>query len=81
MKKKGYTLAEALIAMGVVGVVAALMLPLMNKYRPDGDKALFIRTHDSIVEATNILVNDESIYPLEKAIANRPEGCNENDGG
>ena len=75
MKKKGYTLAEALVAMGVVGVVAALMLPLMNKYKPDGDKALFIRAYDSIVEATSLMVNDEEIYPLTFQLNNDPQGC------
>lgn len=75
MKKKGYTLAESLIALGIVGVVAALMLPLMNKYKPDGDKALFIRTYDSIVEATSSMVSDKEIYRHEVSIPNDPQGC------
>ena len=31
MKKNGFTLAEALIALGIVGIVAALALPMFNK--------------------------------------------------
>ena len=65
MKKKGYTLAEALIALGLIGVIAALMLPLMNKFKPDGDKALFIRTYDSIIEVNSMLLEDEVLYPHE----------------
>ena len=61
MKKKGYTLAEALLAMAVIGIVAALMLPLANKYRPDEQKALFINTYDSIVEAVSVLASNEEI--------------------
>ena len=30
MKKNGYTLAEVLIALGLVGVIAAVCLPLVN---------------------------------------------------
>lgn len=79
MKKNGYTLAEALIALGIVGVVAALMLPLMNKYKPDADKALFVRTYDSIVDATGSLVEDETIYPHTVAV-NNPAGCKHEQG-
>lgn len=77
MKKKGYTLAEALIAMGVIGVVAALMLPMYSKYRPDANKALFIRTYDSIVEAVSVLVANDEFYPHEVIIEDRPENCRE----
>ena len=70
MKKKGYTLAESLIAIGIVGIVAALMLPLMNKYKPDADKALFVRTYDAIVETIGYLVSNEAIYPRTEFIGN-----------
>lgn len=80
MKKKGYTLAEALIALGLIGVIAALMLPLMNKFKPDGDKALFIRTYDSIIEVNSMLLEDEVLYPHEVYIENDPEDCNLDEG-
>lgn len=66
MKKKGYTLAEALIAMGIIGVVSALMLPMMNKFKPDENKVLFIKTYDAISEVVSDLVSngtDDDIYP------------------
>lgn len=77
MKKKGYTLAEALIAMGVIGIVAALMLPMLSKYKPDPNKALFIRTYDSIVEAVSVLVANDEFFPHEEIIHDDPEGCDE----
>lgn len=43
MKKKAFTLAEALIALGVVGIVAALMLPLANKTKPDAMKVKYLK--------------------------------------
>ena len=62
MKKRGYTLAEALIAMGLVGVIAAIMLPMVNKMRPDATKAMFIKAYDSVVEATRAISSDTSIF-------------------
>ena len=44
MRKRAFTLAEALIALGVVGVVAALVLPLANKARPDEMKISYLKT-------------------------------------
>ena len=42
MKRFGYTLAEALIALAIVGVVAAIALPMANKFMPDGNKILYL---------------------------------------
>ena len=49
MRKKGFTLAEALIALGIVGIVAALALPMFNKTKPDSVKVAYLKTYDSIV--------------------------------
>lgn len=64
MKKLAYTLAEALIAMAVIGVIAAVMLPMVNKFMPDGNKALYLKTYDSLVEITHALVANRSLYPI-----------------
>ena len=43
MKKKfGYTLAEVLIALGIVGFISAIMLPMINKVKPDPIKVTYI---------------------------------------
>ena len=44
MKRFGYTLAEVLIAIAIVGIVAGLLLPLANKFKPDTDKMMFLKT-------------------------------------
>ncbi|MBQ7764859.1 prepilin-type N-terminal cleavage/methylation domain-containing protein [bacterium] len=64
MKKNGYTLAEALISLAVIGVVAALILPMANKLQPDTTKIMFLKTYDSIVEITQQLASNTQIYPL-----------------
>lgn len=64
MKKLAYTLAEALIAMAVIGIIAAITLPMINKFIPDGNKALYLKTYDSLVEITQALVANRSLYPI-----------------
>lgn len=64
MKKPAYTLAEVLIAVGVIGIIAAVMLPLASKYRPDKNKVLFLKTYDDIVKTTSDLAKNGDIYPL-----------------
>ena len=62
MRKRAFTLAEALIAIGVVGVVAALVLPLANKARPDEMKISYLKTYDSLSMAVNSLTNASKLY-------------------
>ncbi len=64
MKKDAYTLAEVLVAVGIVGVIAAVMLPLANKYKPDKNKVLYLKTYDAITQAVNDLTKNATVYPL-----------------
>lgn len=64
MKKKAYTLAEALIALGIVGIIAAIMLPMANKFKPDGDKVLYLKNYDALVEAISYFSGSSDIYPV-----------------
>ncbi|MBO5738508.1 type II secretion system protein [bacterium] len=63
MKKNGFTLAETVITMAVIGVVAAISLPLINSFRIDENKVLFLRTYDAIVEATQMIISNSEMYP------------------
>lgn len=64
MKKNGYTLAEALIAMCVIGVVAAVTLPLASKYMPDSNKVIFLKTYDSIASVNQSITSSTEFYPI-----------------
>lgn len=63
MKKQGYTLAEVLITLGIIGILAAIMIPLANKFRPDSTKVAYLTTYDSLVTALDGIINNEDIYP------------------
>jgi uncharacterized pyridoxamine 5'-phosphate oxidase family protein len=40
------------------------MLPLVNKYRPDTNKAIYLTTYDSLVTAVQNMVNNDKVYPM-----------------
>lgn len=64
MKRFGYTLSEALVALTIIGVVAGLMIPMANKFAPDVNKALYLKTYDSVVEAVHFMASNRRLYPL-----------------
>ena len=64
-KKKGYTLAEVLIALGIVGFISAIMLPMINKIKPDPTKITYIKTFDAIMAATQEIAGNALAYPLQ----------------
>lgn len=64
MKKYGFTLSEALIALAIVGVLSAIMLPLANKYKPDPHKALFLKVYDNLVTITSEMASNTRLFPL-----------------
>ena len=65
MKKRGFTLAEALIALGIVAIVAMLALPMFNKTKPDPTKVAYMKTYDSIVGAVSSLITNQKLYPSQ----------------
>lgn len=62
MKKNGFTLSELIISLTVIGVASALMMPTITKLMPDKNKVKVSNIHAKIVDATNSLVDDDSIY-------------------
>ena len=64
MKRKGFTLSEVLISVGIVGIIAAIMLPMVNKYRPDENKIKYLKAYNSLMELMPVVVNNRKAYPL-----------------
>ena len=61
--KKAFTLAELLIALGVVGVLAAILMPIVHHIAPNQDtvmvKRVFFMTQNVVAD----LINDSACYP------------------
>lgn len=64
-KQKGFTLAEVLITLGIIGVVAAMTMPvLMNNFKKKTYEAQFLKTINYIVNANKKLLQEEEIDDL-----------------
>lgn len=64
MKRRGFTLAELLITLCVIGVVAAIMIPSIVKSKPDSSKALYLTTYNELAKTINELANSSNIFPI-----------------
>lgn len=63
MKYKGFTLAEVLISLTVLGVLAAILTPVLQKSTPDQNLQLFRKAYNTVGTAVSDLINDEQSYP------------------
>lgn len=61
--KKGFTLSEVLITLGVVSVLAAVITPAVMKVTPNTNKVMFRKAYFSLEEAVSKLINDDTNYP------------------
>lgn len=60
--KKGFTLAEILLTMAIIGVVMALLIRTVARVDPDKDKFLFLKSYHAIEEIIRSSVNDYTKY-------------------
>lgn len=64
MKKSGFTLAELLITLGIIGVVSALTFSIATKLMPDKNKVLYLKVYDTIATTIGSLKNNSKLYPI-----------------
>ena len=62
MNKRGFTLAEVLISLGIVGVCAAILSPAIVNIMPDKNKTRVLQYYSAISNANVELLNDDEIY-------------------
>jgi len=63
MKIKAFTLTELLIALTVIGVLIAILLPVIFNIMPDQNALMAKRAYYAVQSVTNSLINDEACYP------------------
>lgn len=72
MKKlKGFTLTELMVAMGVIGILVAVVTPAIMKTRPNKNKMMIKKSFYTAEQIVSTLINDERLYPDMKEICNR----------
>jgi len=63
MKTDGFTLAETMITLGIIGIISALLFPAVKNMRPNENKIAFLKMHDAIVDATRALAVNSKVFP------------------
>ena len=48
MKKNGFTLQEALITVGIIGIVAAITIPALTKIMPNRYQTRYLKAYSAI---------------------------------
>lgn len=62
MKKFGFTLSELVVALGVIGVVAAIASPMLNGILPDKDKIAVLKVYKVLSSINRDLISDKGLY-------------------
>lgn len=62
MKKFGFTLTEVVIALGIIGVVAAITAPILNSLIPDKDKIDVLKTYNIIRTINDDIKEDRTLW-------------------
>jgi len=62
MKKRAFTLAETIITFGIIGVIAAILLPLVSKIKPDDTKVSYLKAYDALTTSVKYLTSKSSVY-------------------
>lgn len=60
--KIAFTMAETILTLTILGIVAALMMRSINRVNPDKDKTLFLRSYHAFEAAAGEVVNDTSYF-------------------
>ena len=62
MKKRGFTLSELIIALGIIAVAAALVGPVVTKIVPDKAKLKAVENYRTISDITNYMLESKNLY-------------------
>lgn len=78
--KYGFTLAEALLTMIILGIILAFILPSLISTKPSEDKLLYKKAFFTISEAMMAVVNNPELYDINEyyVLESPVEGDNEN---
>ncbi len=60
---KAFTLSELLVALGVIGILCAILLPVIVNLLPNQNTMMAKRAYYMVQSVVSDLINDESCYP------------------
>ena len=73
LKRPAFTLAEVLITLGIIGVVAALTMPtLIAQHRKKALQTALLKTYSELQQANlKLLADDEHLYDIDSLVERR----------
>ncbi len=63
MKSKGLTLAEVLVTLCIIGVIAVIVLPVATHMKPDYTKIKYLKVYNTLSETIKNLASNSNIFP------------------
>ncbi len=75
---KAFSLAEAVITLIFLSIIAAQLIPAVNATRPSTEKLLFKKAYSTIENTVSNIINDDNLYPvsyMSKTCNNLKETC------
>jgi prepilin-type N-terminal cleavage/methylation domain-containing protein len=61
--KKGFTLQELLITLGIIGIVAAVLAPAISNISPNKYKTRYMKAYNTLTRIVTDMIEDEDLFP------------------
>lgn len=74
--KLAFSLPEVLVAVTVLGVLGAVLIPAVIKITPSSNKAMFRKSYNTLQQAVSTMINDDTNYPASQLSGSTPKGFN-----
>lgn len=72
-RRHGFTLGETLIALGIIGVLAAILLPFVLKAKPDDNKIMYLKAYDTLTSNIHSLASNTSLFAFSSNLDDKED--------